>query len=86
MSIPGVSRKICLSEGRMHLECQFYGVRQEFDIIGVAKEPHLFNEVLVNCIELPCKEFCSLCSILELGITVLVGLIEVCCCTSDCFD
>ena len=57
------------------------GVRQEFDIIGLDRgESHLFNEVLVNCVEPLCKEFCSLLGIVELGI------VGVCCCTIDSFD
>ncbi len=60
-------------------------VRQEFNIIGFDRdrESRLFNKVLVNCVEPPHKELCSLRGIIELGVAVLVGLIEVCCCTFD---
>jgi hypothetical protein len=62
------------------------GVRQEFNIIGFDTESRLFNKVLVNCVEPPHKELCSLRGIVKLGVAVLVGLVEVCCCTFDRFD
>ena len=52
------------------------GVRQEFDIIGFDRESHLFNKVLVNCIEPPHKELCSLCGIVQLGVAVLVASLK----------
>jgi len=62
------------------------GVRQEFDIIGFNRVSRLFNKVLVNCVEPPHKELCSPRGIFELGVAVLVGLVEVRCCTFDRFD
>ena len=62
------------------------GVRQEFNIIGFDTESRLFNKVLVNCVEPPHKELCSLRGIVKLAVAVLVGLVEVCCCTFDRFD
>ena len=61
-------------------------IRQEFDIVGFDRESRLFNKVLVNCVEPSHKELCSLCGIVKLGVAVLVGLVEVHCCTLDRFD
>ena len=61
-------------------------IRQEFDIVGFDRESRLFNKVLVNCVEPPHKELCSLRGIIELGVAVLVGFVEARCCTFDRFD
>jgi len=68
------------------LEKSILGIREEFDIIGFDRESRLFNKVLVNCVEPPHKELCSLRGIIELGVDAFVGLIEVRCCTFDRFD
>jgi hypothetical protein len=61
-------------------------VRKEFDIVGLDGESRLFNKVLVNCVEPPHEEFGTLRGTVELGVAVLVGLIEIHCCIFDCFD
>ena len=81
----GESRDL-FERGEDALGMWILGICQELDIIGFDKESRLFNKVLVNCIEPPHKELCSLRGIIKLGVAVLVGLIEVCCCTFDHFD
>ncbi len=72
-------------EGEDALRMLIFGVHQEFNIIRLNGKPRLSNKVLVDCIEPPCNElFGSLCGIIEFGIAVLVGLIEICCCALDC--
>ncbi len=65
------------------LRVSIFGVCQEFNIIRLNRKPCLSNKVLVDCVESPCNEFGSCCGMVELGIAVLVGLVEIRCCTLD---
>jgi len=76
----GESRYL-FERGEDALGMSILGVHQEFNIIGFDRESCLFDKVFVNCVEPPHKEFCSLRGVIELGVAVLVGLVEVRCCT-----
>jgi hypothetical protein len=52
------------------------GLFHEFGIIRLNGKPCFVKKALVDCIEPPCKEFCSLCGIIKLGSAVLVGLLK----------
>jgi hypothetical protein len=72
--------------GEDALRVLIFGVGQEFNVIRLDGQPRLSNEVLVDCVEPPCKEYGFHCGIIELGIAVLVRLVEICCCALDCYN
>ncbi len=72
--------------GEDALRVPIFSIHQEFNVIRLNGKPHLFNKVLVDCVELPCKEFGSLHDIVILGISILADLVEICYRTLDRFD